>query len=63
MDQWKARFQKTIRVSDAESVDMYWLRTAHGRRVSLGVPHGDTETPAFVEAALRAAEMKKQTRQ
>ena len=59
---WKARFQRTIRISDDEAVDMYWLRT-HGGRVSLGVPHGDKATVAFVEAALRAAELKKQQTQ
>ena len=59
MDNWRARFQKTIRIPGDEPVDMYWLRT-HGGRVSLGVPHGDTATVAFIEAALRAAELKKQ---
>lgn len=59
MDQWKARYEKTIHVAPGESVDMYWLRTEHGQRVSLGVPAGDKETVAFIEAALRAAELRK----
>lgn len=59
MDQWRARFHKTLRAPGSNPVDMYYLRIDDGREVSLGVPHGDTETPKFVEAALRAAEVAK----
>lgn len=59
MDQWRVRFHKTMRATGSNPVDMYWLRTGEGREVSLAVPHGDTETPRFIEAALRAAEKQK----
>ncbi len=62
MDQWRARFHRTIQGPGSDPVDMYYLRNEPGREVSLGVKHGDTETPKFVEAALRAAELQKQAK-